>query len=92
MKYFHRKLPRKIDLSDALRLDQSLFFERSGVHESQGAFAELCRDTETHTGTMGDSLAATVENGKMMLEAAARKLEIVVEEHRSLPVREYIEF
>jgi creatinine amidohydrolase len=57
-----------------------------------GAFAERRRDTENHTGTMGDPLAATPEKGRKIVEAASRKLGVLVREYRALPLREYSEF
>jgi creatinine amidohydrolase len=57
-----------------------------------GEFAERRRDTEKHTGTMGDPLVATPEKGHAVVEAASMKLETLVREYHALPVREYKEF
>jgi len=57
-----------------------------------GAFAERRRDTEKGTGTMGNPLAATPEKGRAVLEAASKKLAILVTEFHALPAREYKEF
>ena len=57
-----------------------------------GAFAERRRDTANHTGTMGDPLAATPEKGKAVVEAATKKLSLLLREYHSLPVRKYTEF
>ena len=57
-----------------------------------GAFAERRRDTEDRTGTMGNPLVSTPEKGQSILEAAGKKLELVVREYHALPVRQYREF
>jgi creatinine amidohydrolase len=57
-----------------------------------GAFAERRRDTEKHTGIMGNPLAASAEKGRAIVRAASEKLGLLVREYHSLPVREYKEF
>lgn len=57
-----------------------------------GAFAERRRDTEKHTGTMGNPLSGTPEKGRAVLDAAAKRLETLLREYRALPLRQYKEF
>ena len=57
-----------------------------------GAFAERRRDTKNGTGVMGNPLVASPEKGKALFEATCTRLEKVVREFHSLPVREYKEF
>lgn len=57
-----------------------------------GAFGERRRDTEKGTGTMGNPKAASAEKGRAIVDAASRKLAMVVREYHDLPVRKYREF
>jgi len=57
-----------------------------------GAFAERRRDTEKHTGTMGDPTVATAEKGRAIVDAASTKLAKLAGEFHDLPVRKYTEF
>lgn len=56
------------------------------------SFAERRRDTAEHTGTMGNSLAASAEKGKAIFEAAVSKLEKIVREFHDQPIRDYRQF
>jgi len=80
------KMERDRDLTNPFSPDVQKFLS------GWGAFAERRRDTEKGTGTMGDPFAATAEKGGMIVEAASKKLELLVREYHDLPVRQYKEF
>jgi len=55
-------------------------------------FAERRRDTEKNTGVMGNPLVASAEKGERLFNAVVDKLEQLVREYHTQPVREYKEF
>jgi len=55
-------------------------------------FSERRRDTQDHTGTMGNSLVASQDKGEQIFRLVVDRLEKLVREYHEQPVREYREF
>ena len=57
-----------------------------------GGFSERRRDTRDVTGTMGNALVASREKGERIFNLVVDRLEQLVREYHTQPVRDYREF